>query len=952
MVDIKFELVQLQQALAAFDKLIEKEKQRKGSVEQTNEAYKRQAQQVSKVSPGIDAATGSNARLASTLRNVGAAAVAAFAVGNIVRYGQEVLKVTAQFQSMRNAINFASGGVQEGTKNFEFLVKTSEKLGINLESSVNGFKQIQAAAMSAGLSTSDTREVFEGVSTAVSAIGLNAQDAEGIFLALSQSLSKGTVQAEELRGQIGERLPGAFNIAAKSLGVTTQELNKMLEQGKVVASDFLPKFAAELKNTFGGALPQSTQSLQANMERLQNSFVALQLAIGQYLAPAFSLGISLMGKFVNGLKEIIAPSQSMEQSVRNEQRELNALVLRITSVNDNNEERKRLIDQLNKDYPFLLKNVNSETVSNAQLINQLEKVNNAYINRVRIAREQAKIDKVSAVGADAAENVERATEGITRQIAQARQLGAISADRYKQILNNEELLVKAVRTRQLVERDASRLQIELDKARKSEAFARSNISNEEAAKRRKETQALAERLSKTQDIAKALKQEEALYVANKDKLGEVKNVLGGFQKKVTELQGQMGDVFEVPVEEVKNDLQSVSAEQQKRLEEASKKAIEEQMNVLTETAALRREQLNNEKLSYQESRDLIDEIFNLETKVAQIKAQQEGTQSAQIRLQTEQLRLTKERTQAITELGSLESLKAQEIADNSLKATKDFISKKLNLNLDAASKELDAKRKKAQEEIKIEQEKYARIAEIAETAGQFISLISQGIAEAGNQRRQNELAQIEQQEAYKLGLVGDNEQAQSFIREDAEKKRKVIQEKQAKADKAKAIFDIAIQTAINVTKALGTPPVPNFVAAAIAGVLGAAQLGLVASRPLPKFRKGTRYLERGVNPLGIDTIPILANEGERIISTEENARIPRYVSNADIPRLIKRGLSAEEVRSKPQQAAIDYDKLGRAVAKYMPQPEINQVTWNEKGVERWVTKGSQKSKILNNDLEI
>ena len=85
-------------------------------------------------------------------------------------------------------------------------------------------------------------------------------------------ISKGTVSAEELRGQLGERLPGAFNLAAKAMGVTTSELGKMLENGEIMAGDLLPKLALELNKTFGDKIVGSVDSLQASVNRLDNSF--------------------------------------------------------------------------------------------------------------------------------------------------------------------------------------------------------------------------------------------------------------------------------------------------------------------------------------------------------------------------------------------------------------------------------------------------------------------------------------------------------------------------------------------------------------------------------------------------------------------------------------------------------------------------------------------------------
>ena len=80
---------------------------------------------------------------------------------------------------------------------------------------------------------------------------------------------------EELRGQLGERLTPAMAIAAKSMGVTTAELEKMVESG-ISAEAFLPKFGAAMEEAFAGA-----ESAQASVNRLKNQFDELLLKFGE-----------------------------------------------------------------------------------------------------------------------------------------------------------------------------------------------------------------------------------------------------------------------------------------------------------------------------------------------------------------------------------------------------------------------------------------------------------------------------------------------------------------------------------------------------------------------------------------------------------------------------------------------------------------------------------------------
>lgn len=76
-------------------------------------------------------------------------------------------------------------------------------------------------------------------------------------------------------------MPGAFSMAAEAMGVTTQKLNDMLENGEVLATDLLPKLAKVLEGRFANAAVESAQSAQAQFNRLTNTITELQRAVGE-----------------------------------------------------------------------------------------------------------------------------------------------------------------------------------------------------------------------------------------------------------------------------------------------------------------------------------------------------------------------------------------------------------------------------------------------------------------------------------------------------------------------------------------------------------------------------------------------------------------------------------------------------------------------------------------------
>lgn len=220
---------------------------------------------------------------------VGAATLAAQAitslVGSIVDLGKESIQVASDVQTVNRALAFTAGSAEEGAASYDRFKDVANGLGISIEKNQRAFKNFVVSATQSGQTLGQAETEFRQVATAITAMGLSAEDSNGVLLALGQIASKGTVSAEELRGQIGERLPGAFAIAARSIGVTEAKLNDMLKQGEVVSKDFLPKFTQELERTFGSTAQQGIDSYSAQLNIFDNQIFELKNTLGQELIP-------------------------------------------------------------------------------------------------------------------------------------------------------------------------------------------------------------------------------------------------------------------------------------------------------------------------------------------------------------------------------------------------------------------------------------------------------------------------------------------------------------------------------------------------------------------------------------------------------------------------------------------------------------------------------------------
>lgn len=220
--------------------------------------------------------------------------------------GKFILDATLQVSKFETQLQTASGSQEKFGQNMTFLEDLANTYKKNVVDLGASFSQLTIATKGTNLEGAETEKLFKAVTVASSALKLSADDTTGTFRAFIQMVSKGNVQAEELRGQLGERLYGAFNLAAKAMGVSTSELNKMLERGEVLASDLLPKLSDQLLDTFSKDAANGAQTLGSNIDYASGQltlFVA-ELAKTTGLESAVNTLVSSFGSMLSTLRSL------------------------------------------------------------------------------------------------------------------------------------------------------------------------------------------------------------------------------------------------------------------------------------------------------------------------------------------------------------------------------------------------------------------------------------------------------------------------------------------------------------------------------------------------------------------------------------------------------------------------------------------------------------------------
>lgn len=221
--------------------------------------------------------------------------LAGFSIGYIstrlAELGKSAVNTSMDFQALENRMNASAADKSIGADSLSYIRKEADRLGLSFKGTADSFAGFEAAALRSGLTLGQTKQIFSDISTAATSMQLPATNVELTFKALEQIAGKGTVSMEELRQQLGDHLPGAFEIAAKSMGMTTREFYNMVSEGKVLSSEFLPAFARALKEELGGSALDASTQLRASINRLNTDVMDSSNAWGEYLQPSVQDGV-------------------------------------------------------------------------------------------------------------------------------------------------------------------------------------------------------------------------------------------------------------------------------------------------------------------------------------------------------------------------------------------------------------------------------------------------------------------------------------------------------------------------------------------------------------------------------------------------------------------------------------------------------------------------------------
>lgn len=285
-------------------------------------------------------------------------------------------------------------------------------------------------------------------------------------------------------------------------------------------------------------------------------------------------------------------------------------------------------------------------------------------------------------------------------------------------------------------------------------------------------------------------------------------------------------------------------------------------------------------------------------------------------------------------------LNAADFADQEAQAVENAEDKKRN-----AYKQTADKRKELEK---------AQIELVIQTAQQSIEIIGQFL------QQQSEAALIDidskkrrVDELRTAGAITEKESIARMKKLEAEEKR--IKREQAKRDRDVAIFQAVINTADAVIKAYATTgPIAGSILAGIVAAIGAAQIALIASRPIPKFFKGKKDGYQGWGEVGDRGSELIETNGKLFVAEKPTVmwlnkkdivythEETKRILEKPIPRVERKVMAFSN--SMNNQFSIDYKKIGAEVGKHVIN---NHLEITEKGISETSRQGNSWTEYLD-----
>lgn len=232
---------------------------------------------------GLENTLGATYHLTTLLR----VALGSLTLGSLVK---GLFTATATMQQFDRMIEAVATSQEEVANNKAFVNQLTTDIPVALDVVQASFGRFNASIRLSGYSSQQAQKLFTQLSTSFAVLHLNTEQMSNAFLAVEEMFNKGTVTSQQLKRQLSQYLPAAFELTASSMGVTTAKLAHLMQQGEVSA-DVLFKLGDRLQEIYGAQLPAAMVTSRNQLTLFLSDYTKFEQNVGK---SGFDSGLSAM----------------------------------------------------------------------------------------------------------------------------------------------------------------------------------------------------------------------------------------------------------------------------------------------------------------------------------------------------------------------------------------------------------------------------------------------------------------------------------------------------------------------------------------------------------------------------------------------------------------------------------------------------------------------------------
>lgn len=255
-------------------------------------------------------------------------------------------------ESVGGLVDINAGRASDTANELRFLNKVAYENGLSVNELAGGYTKLKASIKGTAVSSKDAQDLFQGLAAANTVLAGTPETANRAIVALSQMASKGTVSAEELKGQLSEALPGAIGIAARAYGMSVKDFNDLVARGVVDSSTFIKRFGNQLNKEFGAAAEAASRTTRVAMGRMKSAIESAKISIvSGKLDQVFMRTFNAIARLMKNLTDNGAFSRFGEKLSIS----LDKVVSRFERAVDGGYDFERVLNSVAKGFDFLIR---------------------------------------------------------------------------------------------------------------------------------------------------------------------------------------------------------------------------------------------------------------------------------------------------------------------------------------------------------------------------------------------------------------------------------------------------------------------------------------------------------------------------------------------------------------------------------------------------------------------